>query len=341
MAVTEEQTLPVFNQTQLAEAAAQVLVLSGRLLGDKAIDVQSVFSASGNGDVLYLGPESQVQDIQPLRMGPMTRFVLNKTNPMGGSAECFTETTRFRDGIVARRERFILDDEGRKVRITEEKKDYDSDYEQTGIKRASVRTILAMAKEAMANAEPKPDTDMDDPLKMNLMMGRERMALSQRAFIPIIGDLAAIAGGVVINRVPNISVDARVQLSICHYRMYSSGNTMDRVSNSVVFDGVNRETEVGARFVCEAYPLGDGDIAMVAASLVIDDRREGRPIRTKDAIIKDDIGLAVERKVQKGSEEPEIEGKFSGSLHTFRELAEKAVRIIMSDEEPNGTKRSN
>jgi hypothetical protein len=36
MAVTEEQVLPTFNQTQLAEAAAQTLILSGKLICNKA-----------------------------------------------------------------------------------------------------------------------------------------------------------------------------------------------------------------------------------------------------------------------------------------------------------------
>jgi hypothetical protein len=332
MAVTEEQVLPTFNQTQLAEAAAQTLILSGKLICNKAVDVQSFFSASGNGESLYLGNERQVQDVAAFPIdGPMNRFVLEKNNPSGGDIDCLTIATCFSEGIVARRERLTLDDQGRKVRITEEQENYDSDYKQTSVKRASVRTILAMAKGAVANAAPKPDTDVEDPLMMNLRIGSERMALSQRAFIPIMGKLAAIAGGVMLNRVPDTSVDAKVELKSCYYSMYGSGSTLRQVSNRVVFDGVNRESQVGARFTCEAYPLAPSDIAIVTASMVIDDRREGRSKRTKDTIIKDNRGLARERKVQKGGEEPEIEGRYPAGMYSFIELAEKAARVIRND----------
>jgi hypothetical protein len=330
-----ERRLPEFKEKQIVEEAAKLTILTGQLLQDKVVDVQSTFSVHGSDDKLYFNHDPQVHNIQPLKMGRMTQFLFTLPDVFGNSVECYTHTFFGSESQAEVKERLVLDENGEVVCVTEEREGYRGDFAQTGVREASIDDIFEIAKEATANAEDRPgNIERDKPYVSGRGM-EGRLMLAQANFIPILGRLAAIAGDFVLDRRPDTRVDANIKISTCHYRMYGSESWSDKVSNQVNFWGVNRSTGIGATFECKAYPLaaGNHDLAIVEANMLVDDRSQDDGAHlTKDVMVLNG-SLRRRRRTRIASQEPRTVGEYPANLNTIVKLAERAVSIVRSEDQ--------
>ena len=304
---------PRFEQTEVAEVAVELAQFTAGLLEHKAVDLFSKLYITTDGDTQRLLDDT-AQDIYAFggntrRSG---RFIFNSEGLDGAIACRFEKNSYYHESITA-------DATGAPIYVEEYGGGSDIReryFEPVSLGRATPRTVMEIAKKAMADAI---NIDKPDEVDTNLLALWDELAVRPPQFVPILGRIAGIAAGLAADRQQGLRANIGIRLHASCDMLYPTGN-------SITIVGKNEHTNKVVEYSCIASPIDHSStMGRVSTHLGIHDGNTGESSREHIVLRRGEILRLTTHTDSTGGI---ASGQHQASLESVAELAEIGVKVL-------------